>query len=266
MNNCQYCEKEFSNDYSLKRHINTSKKCIEQRGEKQNLKFKCEFCDKFFSLKHNLSTHYETCSEKKIKLEKENSMKEINELKKIVEELKYKIFILEEQNKNMKEENKDLQEKLFSLAKQGMEKDKTTNVRNNVIQMLAPKNSLTPQMIEDIIDQKLTRNLLNQEEKGIANVISEINKTDDGKKFIVCSDYARKIFQSLDDEENVVKDPDAKNFLELVKDPITKVGMKVVKEYNISDDEDFVKAAGVLSRFKSDPTIVSNEFAKTCVI
>lgn len=271
MYTCEYCNKNLSSESSLNTHIKTNKKCKEKRGTNDSM-FVCNLCKKQYTSKQSLNRHIENCVVRPIKDKENEYIRKNEELNKILESLNYKLKIVEEQNADLKEQNSKLERKIeelnkdiLSLARQGMEKE---TVRQNIIQLLAPKENLTTQMIENFVDQNLTKNHLRQEEKGIAKFISEINKTDDGKKYVVCTDYSRKVFQTLDEEENVVKDPEAKSFLEKVKEPIVKAGFKIVgKEFNDNEEFDHKhKASKVLSAFRENPTVVSNEFAKTCVV
>ena len=55
--------------------------------------------------------------------------------------------------------------------------------------------------------------------------------------------------------------------IECVLEAIVKAGYKIIGEYD--DNEEFdsmTKASLALSNFRKDPTIISNEFAKTCVV
>lgn len=51
---CDYCNASV-NKYSLKRHKNTSKKCLKVQG-----KIKCELCSKVFTTNGSLTVHYGT--------------------------------------------------------------------------------------------------------------------------------------------------------------------------------------------------------------
>ena len=63
MNKCQYCNKDFSTKYNLKRHNNI---CNNENNICNN-KFKCEYCESIFSRKYLVTRHYANCNIKELK-------------------------------------------------------------------------------------------------------------------------------------------------------------------------------------------------------
>ncbi len=63
MNSCQYCNKEFSNQYTLKNHLKTSKKCIQTRNDNtiEIVEYTCEWCSKKCTSVYNLDIHMNKC-------------------------------------------------------------------------------------------------------------------------------------------------------------------------------------------------------------
>lgn len=60
-NICEFCNSSFKNSYTLKTHINGSKKCLKNRGLKLDTSNICKGCNGTFLSKYNLTVHYETC-------------------------------------------------------------------------------------------------------------------------------------------------------------------------------------------------------------
>ena len=62
MNTCEYCNKKLKSKYSLKKHQNTAKYCLEKQNKKLHTDFKCKACNTMFTQKINLQTHLVKCS------------------------------------------------------------------------------------------------------------------------------------------------------------------------------------------------------------
>ena len=60
---CKNCNKNFSSIYTLKRHINSSKKCINKHNKNDTAQevekkvYECELCNKKFKLLSILKNH-----------------------------------------------------------------------------------------------------------------------------------------------------------------------------------------------------------------
>ena len=73
MSVCNFCKNKLSNEYLLKRHQKTNKKCISiqskilnNEDDEKSIIVSCEFCLKNFS-KYDLKRHLNTCKIKKEK-------------------------------------------------------------------------------------------------------------------------------------------------------------------------------------------------------
>ena len=62
---CFYCNKIFSNKYTLQNHIDTAKICIKNRNDADNVKFQCKICKKNLASKQSLLNHFEKCKIRK---------------------------------------------------------------------------------------------------------------------------------------------------------------------------------------------------------
>ena len=74
---CQYCQKEFSNIYTLKNHQKNAKYCLILQGKINKKELKCDFCDKILSSKQNLSNHQNLCLKNKYEEDGEIKMLKI---------------------------------------------------------------------------------------------------------------------------------------------------------------------------------------------
>jgi len=60
---CEFCNSILKNAYTLKSHINGSKKCLKLRGLKLDSTIVCNGCKLSLTNKYNLSVHQENCKE-----------------------------------------------------------------------------------------------------------------------------------------------------------------------------------------------------------
>ena len=63
--NCKYCNKLFSNKYSLNNHQKKAKFCLKlQYDDVEIINFQCDYCDKIFTTRQNLNIHLLNCKDK----------------------------------------------------------------------------------------------------------------------------------------------------------------------------------------------------------
>ena len=62
---CEFCNKEFSNKYNLKRHQSNTNKCIKIQEEEKSSEHICKFCKKSYTSNKYLDKHLKNCSEYK---------------------------------------------------------------------------------------------------------------------------------------------------------------------------------------------------------
>jgi len=144
---CKFCNKTLSSKGSLSNHIRKSKRCINNRKNKEGvLNYNCKDCNLNFSSKQSLSNHIKICKSKytkyyeKIILEKDKLLEEQKEeyekrLKEQKEEYEKR---LKEQEEKDKEQIRELQDKLENIAIKAATKPTTqhTNYIQNNLQPL----------------------------------------------------------------------------------------------------------------------------------
>ena len=111
---CEYCNSYFENKYSLKKHKNSNKKCLEIQSKKlidnNDIQFFiCEFCKKEFTSNYYLNHHLLSSNACKIIAEKDNE----------IQKLLSKIEHFESMNKNSYEysTNENLQKQIDDIQK-----------------------------------------------------------------------------------------------------------------------------------------------------
>lgn len=233
---CQFCKNTYSNQYILKTHQQTTKKCILLQNQGTNhvvnneIKFQCSYCHKILSSKARLDTHYSTCKSK-IKKDSETlaTKKIVEEKQDELEEVAFKLRSEKEQieyelRKAIQEKDAKIKELEFKLEyheKHPRIKNKTNNItNNNYIQNIY--EVMTPERVEEYFKKHYNIETLMQGVPGIARFL-----TDNfiGKSSYICSDRSRHKFIMTDKDGNSMEDTNCKNLLSL-----TAPGMKHVKD------------------------------------
>ena len=210
---CNFCTKNFSNKYNLKRH-QKSKICT---VEKEKVIFKCKVCLKILSTKQYLQQHLlqcETKAKKLVELEIEKTKDEVNE----------------------KQNYKKLEEKIDDMSRQ-LETLKTnppttitinssTNVNDNSTKIQANTTthnyasilSITKDMVKDIFKKNYTLKDLAGSQKALANFTTRniLNNSDINNPVYLCKDKTRQKFVFTDEEQNEVEDIGASMLIKLV--------------------------------------------------
>ena len=220
---CEFCEKEFINKYTLSKHQNTTKKCIDIQNKLLNIKVEkikiindCKYCNKVFTSKQSLIVHLNICNDKKLQdkiLEKD---KEIEMLKK---EKDREIEMLKMQNENYREQIKDLQNKLDRIANKAVDKPTTFTTTNNTINNKFELNTFPSQKeIDRKIESQFNDKYILDGMKGIAQfVYDHIVKLEDGSMAYACFDTSRQIFKYKDENGNEIKDHKAVRLRKMIK-------------------------------------------------
>ena len=136
---CKYCKNKFTNISSLNKHIKYANYCKKERDEKEETPFICEGCDKNFTSNYNLTKHIQTCI---LSIEKrigKNFSIQLEEKDKIIEKQEKQI---KEQTYRYEKQIKELQDKLENIAVKAVSRPThaTSNKTqiNNYIQQLQP--------------------------------------------------------------------------------------------------------------------------------
>lgn len=212
MNTCDFCNKVLSTKNNLSRHLSTCR--IKKKKESGDDDVCCcENCNKTI-LKKNLKRHLSSCKDYITVLREENTA--LNE----------KVKCLQEQNDKLSEQNNKLTEQMFQLAN----KPTTTNNKQivkkqiNLINKLAPYD-ISEQLVQQIAEREYTEDDFKQGPARLASfVASKIATNPEGKKKIVCTDYARRRFKHLnDDNSDVVEDIGANHLCTTIAKPMKQV-------------------------------------------
>ena len=212
---CNICNKEFSTKGSLHTHQKTAKYCLEKQG-KNNEEFNCSFCKKKFTLRHVLQDHLQTCKEKKMKDKEEkdfniksahqNEIKEI--LKLYTEKLSEKDRYYTQQINTLKDTIEKLEAKLEKFEDAVIASKKPTNTTNNNNIVVANTLNLNDtERFKSIIEEKLTKNVVCNGQRGLAKfAVENLLKDSEGKLMYKCVDPSRHNFEFTNSDGIVEKD------------------------------------------------------------
>jgi hypothetical protein len=219
---CNFCNKYFSNVYTLNVHKRTAKYCLEIQNKKFPEQFKCQYCNKSFTRNSYLNKHISTCKEfdtskysndvERLQKENERLQKEILKVKKLYDEQKevtteqlkelntvsiFKTLLDEEKLKVEKLENqiKVMYEKTLEKVNVTQVNNTSTshiiNNKNKLIQNLQP---LTYKCIEEQTPKLKIENV-----KDHANSLAEFYYKNALKDKLIVNDRNRLIFSFKDD-------------------------------------------------------------------
>ena len=239
---CQFCEKDFSNKYSLSKHQKCASYCVaiqkvvgsaaklEPQGVSSN-KYKCQFCAKDFSNKYSLSKHQKNASYC-VALQKVQDTiiaKKASEGNKLQEELVGLRILLDQKNVMLEQKDVMLEQKDVMLEQKDevikklearLEKHEetiadiarqpTTKIENttNILQPTKIENTmniLSPITAEHLRDQAQFLQMEHIQEgiDGYARYALDYPL----KNRVVCTDFSRRKIQYKNGEGKVVSDP-----------------------------------------------------------
>jgi len=231
---CEYCEKVFSSQYSLKKHQNTAKYCLVKQNKVPPTEYICSFCGTGFTLKSTLHSHIKICKantpivQDQLRIFDEKS----RELFSIKKDLEYALQTIEDQ----KIQIDSLQNRLQFLAEKAIERPTHHNINTNIGNT---KNSTKtqnliisdwrPEVIKDKVEDNFKLEHIEDGIKGVARFATKyITQDDQGIKCYQCTDSNREIFMYKDSDGIVQKDRKLKD---VIKEPILK------KTAELSTDE-----------------------------
>jgi hypothetical protein len=243
MSSCEFCNKVLSTKSTLTRHLTTCKIKIQKENEKTTIEstvkpVSCEFCNKVLSSQKTLKRHLLSCKVREKDKLKTDEITVLNERIRCLQEqnkktqeqntiLKETNIALKEKVNCLSEQNKNLSEQMFQLA------NKPTTTHNNkqivkkqinLINRLAPYD-ISERLVQQIVDKEYTEDDFRQGPGRLASfVATKIATNQDGKKKIVCTDYARRRFKHLNgDGSDVVEDIGAIHLCKTITKPMKQV-------------------------------------------
>jgi hypothetical protein len=266
-NQCEKCNKIFSSKYTLKKHMETNKKCA-------LLELKCtsERCNFITHQKDEYQSHIEDCQHVKIDemiqsiiSEKDNQILELQSLlaqkdayiKEQDIEMEKKDNILLELDEKMNDLTKEVEcikveksciekenQRLTILLEKMMDKPvitnntmNTTNIKGNQLiqNVLASSDVYSKQTNSErirSIPHKIIEKHFWLGQKGIArfclNYIVKSADADGAEKMILCcTDPSRKRFKYFNASNKIVEDIEARHFTDLISIPIKTVCREV---------------------------------------
>ena len=192
---CIFCQSTFKDKYKLQRHIQTSKKCLENRP---TTTYNCIWCSQSFMIKDDLNKHYKKCEENKEQIH-------IDLITKHNYTIEEKDNQLEEKNNQLEEKDKiikDLQDKLFILANKTTINNTTKNYTVNLT--CAKPFILSRKRIVNILKKTCNEKYMLQGEIGLARLFMDyICLNDKGEIALQTTDHRRKILKYIDRREDI---------------------------------------------------------------
>lgn len=183
---CQFCDKTYTTAYSLERHKQTAKSCLEDRDKNINTKFICEDCKQEFTRKSSLQRHYRQCHVREMRLMSEDYEARILDLEDMIEEHRMTI------------------EELYLEIKNLQDRPTTTIYNDNRtvnIDKFIYAHPITKDRLEDQAS-KLTIDHVSRGSAGLARYAYDFPLHNS----IRCIDYTRKKVAYLDENGNEVTD------------------------------------------------------------
>jgi hypothetical protein len=189
-------------------HQRSAKYCLKIQGRLDtSAKFSCTYCNKEFSLQSCLTRHIKTCKYKEnVSGQLHESQASVLQLEHENTKLREELSVLFQQNASLNQENVKLRtenaiyqrEKEIAqgnahkinetLAKRAT---RTTNIQNNLVNLAVFDK--TTEDIEQLVDNKYDKNYLIQGPKGVAQFkrLYILKSRDDGRPIYIVTDYNR---------------------------------------------------------------------------
>ena len=203
---CQFCNKQFSNKYNLKIHINTSKKCLKLQNKDINMNFNCNICNKVYTSKQSLKKH--KCNQQPPITINNNTINNNTT------------------NNNITNNNTTNTTNIYNDI------HNTTNIKIKIIQDMSPLD-LSEYNIRQIVQQEFTNEYLKKDHEGVAQfIIDKILKRDpSGNYNYISVDGSRHIGVYKDNETgNIIKDSKYMKLAKPVYSQVVKKAMLITNE------------------------------------
>lgn len=216
---CNFCKKMFKSANIMSQHQKRTKYCLALQG-KENKNFTCSYCDKSLVTNERLVTHIAVCKEKKKRDEEEKDLnlkskykKEIKDILKKMEDKDNlnteKLAEKDRQIDTLKETISKLEAKLEKFEDAVIASKKPTNTTNNNtnIMMGNTLNLNDTERFKAIIEEKLTKNVVCNGQRGLAKfAVENLLKDSEGKLMYKCVDPSRHNFEFTNSDGVVEKD------------------------------------------------------------
>ena len=219
---CNFCKQMFKSANILSQHQKRTKYCLALQG-KENKNFTCSYCEKSLVTNERLVTHIAVCKEKKKRDEEEKDLnlkskykKEIKDiLKKMEEKEKINTEKLSEKDRyytqqinTLKDTIEKLEAKLEKFEDAVIASKKPTNTTNNNNIVVANTLNLNDtERFKSIIEEKLTKNVVCNGQRGLAKfAVENLLKDSEGKLMYKCVDPSRHNFEFTNSDGVVEKD------------------------------------------------------------
>lgn len=265
---CTFCDKEFSTKTNLSVHQRTAKYCLVIQG-KENNNYECEYCSKHFTSQQSLNEHkLSSCKEKN----KQECIKEYNdEIISLREKnLKLELYVEEKESKiiELKTIVSKLEAKLEKFENALIDTKTATSITYNTNSNNGNINNnqilnLSPEVVEPLLREKLTFDVVKQGQKGLASfVLNNMLKGPDGLKY-KCKDTSRQNFEYINNHGDVEKDVRAKKLSQaLIDSKVEKIAGEVGSNAWRDDNDKYVRYGEKVSEIvtlSSDDTTFRNE-------
>jgi len=221
---CDTCLKIFKTKYILNNHKKNTKYCLKLQN-KNNDTYECKLCNKYFSSKYNLDIHTRTCYNYNLKIHEEYELK----LQKQEEEYELK---LQKQEEKYELKIKDLQNQIKELATLAIKKPTHTHTQNNQRYSQIINNPITEQHLKEQAEYLTIDHVLNGTNGYVQYALDY-----PFKDRIFCSDYSRRKIKYIDEDGNLVEDPEmiilSQKLFKAINDKNTYLINEYIKELQV---------------------------------
>ena len=257
---CEWCDKSFANKYSLEKHINTIKKCIEL---KKSCTIECDYCGTEYN-KTKSDDHLRNCADyyrflyntTKTKLTKQQKKvrlldAKICDLDSKNKELEFKNRELDSKNRSFELELAENKGKLSQLCQQPVvnidNSHKTITYITKIKQL--PVNRISPlseEFIDSFIEEKYTFEVFHGRYQTILTWFKQLFTLSQGESCLkdeiqeqnyACGDPARNIFYWLKDKNSGGLGIWEKDLDGLIISKILDKMIYKTREYNVKFNE-----------------------------
>lgn len=212
---CSFCNTVFQSKSSLNFHQKNAKFCLQLQG-KQTITKSCEYCGKNdLSIRTSHDCPMRFLTEKFNEKEAEYK-REIGNLQSTIEKLQEKLATKEDCIQRADKYNETITELAKKASTTSSTTHHTTIHNNNKFNIFTPLD-LTEKMVNSILDQHLTTDVIGDGQKGLATMIHTHLLTDEnGQSKYVCTDANRHHFRYLDRNGQPQRDPKAIHLTEVI--------------------------------------------------